>query len=454
MSTNAPSVGDRGLRVLIADDEPNIRTTLAVCLETIGCEVKQAASVEAALTLAERQVFDLAFVDLRLGTGDGLALTEALLRVRPRLYVVLITAYASIGTAIEAIRRGARDYLEKPFTPAQVRELAERAQAELDATLAASDGDEDEVLQTTRSPAMQRVIDTILRAASSDAAVLLRGESGTGKGVLARLLHHHSHRRERPLVTINCPTLGDELLTSELFGHTRGAFTGAVKDQRGLVEEADSGTLFLDEIAEIGSGAQAKLLRFVQDFEFERVGETKTRRADVRIVSATNRDLEAELAAGRMRLDLLYRLNVIEVEVPPLRERVDDIPLLAGHFLRRAAARLGVDERTLTPAALELLKRHAWPGNVRELRNEMERASVLARSARIDVDDLSERVRGRKPPAQPATRIGGRRSLADVEHEHILAVLAECVTREEAARVLGIDPSTLWRRLKRYGSDT
>jgi NtrC-family two-component system response regulator AlgB len=249
-------------------------------------------------------------------------------------------------------------------------------------------------------------------------------------------------------VTINCPTLGDELLTSELFGHARGSFTGAVRDQRGRVEEADGGTLFLDEIAEIGSNAQAKLLRFVQDFEFERVGETRTRRADVRIVSATNLDIDAEVAGGRLRLDLLYRLNVIEVVVPPLRERAADIPKLARHFLAKQAARAKRSVPTLTAEAEALLVAHAWPGNVRELRNEMERALVLARAATsVGVEDLSQRVRA---AGERAPELGGRTTLAAIERCHILGVLAECETREEAAKILGIDPSTLWRRLKRY----
>lgn len=438
------------LRVLVVDDEPNIRTTLGLCLETIGCVVHRAASAGEALAAAERRPFDLAFVDLRLGSDDGIVLTRSLLQIRPQLYAVLITAYASIDTAVEAIRRGARDYLAKPFTPTQVRETVERARAQLCTSERPDSDDPDQVLLQTRAPAMQLAIDTILKAAASDAAVLLRGESGTGKGVLARLLHRSSARAERPHVIVNCPTLGDELLTSELFGHARGAFTGAVRDQQGLVEKADGGTLFLDEIAEIGSGAQAKLLRFVQDLEFERVGETQTRRADVRIVSATNRDVDVEVANGRMRLDLLYRLNVIEVEVPALRERVADIPDLARHFLLRQATQAKRAAPTLTAEALALLCAHAWPGNVRELRNEMQRALVLSGKPNIDVDDLSQRLRG---PSGRRSELGSRATLAVVEQRHILGVLAECGSREEAAKVLGINPSTLWRRLKRYESE-
>ncbi|MFV8750050.1 sigma-54-dependent transcriptional regulator [Nannocystaceae bacterium ST9] len=441
-----------GLRVLVVDDEPNIRATLGMCLEAIGCAVHRAASAAEAQAAAQSKAFDLAFVDLRLGCDDGIALTASLVHDHPQLYAVLITAYASIATAVEAIRRGARDYLAKPFTPAQVREVVERARVELDVLDVggrAEAGDPDQVLLHTHSAAMQAAIDTIRQAASSDAPVLLRGESGTGKGVLARLLHRGSARAERPLVTINCPTLGDELLTSELFGHVRGAFTGAVRDQVGRVEEAEGGTLFLDEIAEIGSGAQAKLLRFVQDFEFERVGEARTRRADLRIVSATNRDVDLEVAAGRMRLDLLYRLNVIEVEVPSLRERAADIPELARHFLARAAMRANRPTPSLSHEAEATLRGHAWPGNVRELRNEMERALVLARGPTIAAEQLSQRVRAR---VERGPELGSRTTLAAIEQRHILGVLAECETREQAAKILGINPSTLWRRLKRFES--
>ncbi|MCA9647438.1 MAG: sigma-54-dependent Fis family transcriptional regulator, partial [Myxococcales bacterium] len=329
--TVTDSDGSLFLRVLVIDDEPNIRSTVAVCLESMGCEVHAAAGAREALAVVERRPFDVAFLDIRLGAADGLELLGQILEVNPKLGVVMMTAYGSIESAVTAMKRGAQDYLQKPFTPAQIRVIVERLAerqglenliADLEGRLANS---APKVLLETSSSAMQRAIHVVTQAAKANSPILLRGESGTGKGVLARLAHEHSPRSGRRLVTVNCPTLTDDLLASDLFGHARGAFTGAVRDQRGKVEEADGGTLFLDEIGEISPALQTKLLRFAQDREFERVGETQTRQADVRLVAATNRDLQADVEQGRFRLDLLYRLNVIEVVVPALRERPEDL---------------------------------------------------------------------------------------------------------------------------------
>lgn len=443
----------RALRVLIVDDEPNIRSTLSVCLESTGCEVHTAAGAREALAVVERRPFDIVFLDVRLGQADGMALLPELLRISPRLAVVMITAYASIESAVSAIQSGAQDYLPKPFTPAQIRIIVDRLRdrwaltnrvAELEGQLAET---APEVLTETRSQAMQRAIETISQAAKADTAVLLRGESGTGKGVLARLLHDRSPRAGHRFITVNCPTLTDELLASELFGHVRGAFTGAVRDQRGKVEEADGGTLFMDEIGEISPTLQAKLLRFAQDREYERVGDTQTRRADVRLIAATNRDLQADVEAGRFRLDLLYRLNVIEVTIPALRDRREDLPTLARHFLAFAARNIGRPAPRVDANAEALLLAYAWPGNIRELKNEMERAVVLAREDVLRPEGFSERLRG---GAAVVPAVGGDFTLEQVEQEHTLRVLSRTATRDEAARVLGIDPSTLWRRLKRY----
>jgi len=447
------TVTNERLRALIVDDEPNIRSTLSVCLESIGCEVHAAAGAREALAVVARRPFDIVFLDVRLGQADGMALLPELLRLSPRLAVVMITAYASIESAVSAIKSGAQDYLPKPFTPAQVRLIVDRLRdlwvlenrvAELEGRLAETTPD---VLMETRCQAMQQALATISQAAKANTAVLLRGESGTGKGVLARLLHERSPRAGHRFITVNCPTLTDELLASELFGHVRGAFTGAVRDQRGKVEEADGGTLFLDEIGEISPTLQTKLLRFVQDREFERVGDSQTRRADVRLVAATNRDLQADVEAGRFRLDLLYRLNVIEVTVPSLRDRREDLPFLARHFLSFAARDIGRSGLTLGSEVEALLLAHRWPGNVRELKNEMERAVVLSQGDVLRPESFSERLRG---GANVVPSVGGEFTLSQVEQEHTLRVLSRAATREEAARILGIDPSTLWRRLKRY----
>jgi len=443
-----------GSRVLVVDDEKNIRTTLGVCLESLGCQVSQASTAEAALEALRHAPFDLAFLDLRLGQESGLDLLPRLLAERPGLDVVMITAYATFDTAVEAVKRGAADYVPKPFSPPQIRLIVERLAARR--AEAARVGDLEsrlgeaapEVSLDTASPRMRAVLEVVRRAAASDVAVLLRGENGTGKGVLARTLHAVSPRRARPFVVVNCPTLTDELLASELFGHARGAFTGAVRDQPGRVEAAEGGTVFLDEIGEISPALQGKLLRFLQEKAFERVGETRTRTADVRIVAATNRDLEAEVKSGRFREDLLYRLNVVEVTVPPLRERPEDILPLAHRFLAffGQAARQPVAE--LAPAAGRALAAYPWPGNVRELRNVIERATILSPARVLDLEALPERLR-----AQVSTVpvLGGDFSLEEIEQEHLLRVLARAPTLDEAARVLGIDASTLWRKRKRLG---
>ena len=447
------SAGQRSMRVLVVDDERNIRTTLGMCLESLGCTVKEAASVDAALEALRLGPFDLAFVDLRLGAESGMELVPRLLAERPGLEVVVITAYATFDTAVEAVKRGAADYLPKPFTPAQIRSVVERATERRALSVRLFDLQErlgeaaPEVTLETASPRMRAVLDVLEKAAAHDVAVLLRGESGTGKSVLARALHAFSPRRAAPFAVVNCPTLTDELLASELFGHARGSFTGAVKDQPGRVEAAEGGTLLLDEIGEISPGLQAKLLRFLQEKRFERVGETRTRTADVRIVAATNKDLEAEVKAGRFREDLLYRLDVVSVTVPSLRERPEDILPLARRFLT-FFARSGHGPRELAPDAERALLGHPWPGNVRELRNALERAAILSPGQVLEAATLPERIAAH---AAGVPVLGGDATVEELEREHILRVLARTQTAEEAARILGIDVSTLWRKRKKWG---
>jgi NtrC-family two-component system response regulator AlgB len=299
----------------------------------------------------------------------------------------------------------------------------------------------------TQNPRMRAALDVVSRAAQAEVSILLRGENGTGKGVLARLLHSQSPRRAGPFITVNCPTLSEELLASELFGHTQGAFTGAVRDQAGRVEAAEGGTLFLDEVGEISTSLQAKLLRFLQDKSFERIGENRTRQADVRIVAATNRDLEQDVKIGRFREDLLYRLNVIEVLVPPLRERTEDILRLANNFLAFFAHSVARPVPVLSAAAAEVLRTYPWPGNVRELRNTIERAVILWPARVIEPAAFPDRMGGGQT-AGPY--LGGDFTLEEIERHHVLGVLARKSTAEEAAATLGIDVSTLWRRRKKY----
>jgi two-component system, NtrC family, response regulator AlgB len=441
------------LSVLVIDDEKNIRHTLRICLEAANAKVGEAASAQAAVQAMERGHYDLAFLDLKLGNDSGLEVIPRLLAESPNLTIVVITAYGTIETAVEAMRRGAWDYLPKPFLPEQIRQTLERIgkqrslvqqAADLQSQLAAETPD---ILLTSAAPSVRAVLEVVARAAQADAAVLFRGESGTGKGVLARALHKQSKRQARPFVLVNCPTLSEDLLASELFGHAKGAFTGAVRDQMGRVEAAEGGTLFLDEIGEMPATLQTKLLRFLQEKEFERIGETRTRYADVRVVSATNRDLDADVKSGKFREDLLYRMNVVEVKVPALRERAQDILPLARHFLGFFARSMGRPVPELSLAAERTLESYPWPGNVRELRNTIERAMILWPSPRLEPQAFPERIAGAK---QRGPFVGGDFSLDAIERAHIVSVMGRAPSLDSAAAILGIDASTLWRKRKRY----
>ena len=443
-------------RALVIDDEKNIRTTLSLCLEQFGCAVTAVSSPESALAAVVQQAYDLAFLDLRLGNANGLDLIPKLLADRPQLWVVVITAYATIDSAVEAIKRGAADYLPKPFTPAQIRHVVDQSirgrelktqvtQLEDRLREAAPEADLE-----SDSPKIRALIDMAEKASGADAPVLLRGESGTGKTVLARRIHALSRRSHRPFVVVNCPTLSEELLTSELFGHAKGAFTGAVRDQPGRVEAAEGGTLFLDEIGEITPSLQAKLLRFLEEKEFERLGENKTRRADVRTVAATNRDLEDHVRKSLFREDLLYRLNVIDLQLPPLRERREDILRLARRFLVFFARSARRRAQELSPAAEAALLAYRWPGNIRELRNTIERAVILWPAQVIEPEAFPAHISAQNKSA--AAQLGADFTLEAVEREHIQRVLARAPTLDDAAAILGIDASTLWRKRKKYES--
>ncbi len=441
------------MNILIIDDEANIRKMLALCLETSSHRVTAVSNGKDAQTEAGRQVFDLAFVDLRLGTENGLDLIPALLGISPWLKLVVITAYASIDTAVEAMRRGAADYLAKPFTPDQVRLVTERAAAlrGMEQRIASLKEDlarlHPEATFNSQHPGMQQAIALARQVAASEAVVLLRGPSGTGKSVLARAMHSWSRRADKPFATISCPTLSAELLESELFGHAQGAFTGALRDQPGRVAACEGGTLFLDEIGDLPLALQPKLLRFLQEREYERVGDCRTRRADVRILAATNADLDKAVREGRFREDLYYRLNVIQIDLPPLCERPDDVEAIAEELLRFFGAQNRKCFSGFSPAARHALRQHAWPGNLRELRNAVERAAILCPCQEVGPEHLPASVAPRPTPLQ----LGDRASLKAVEEQHIRRVIAATRTLQEAADVLGIDQATLWHKRKLYG---
>jgi len=444
---------------LVVDDDAGVRQSLRLCLEAASARVLGVATGGAALQALDRGHFDVVFLDLWLGADAGLDLLPEILQRQPDAGVIVVTAYASIESAVNAIKRGAVDYVPKPFTPDQIRVAARRViegqrlrrrLAELEDEL---DESGERAFFESRSPVFLRFMQITARAAASDAVLLLRGESGTGKNVLARWVRANSPRADAPFVTVNCPALSGDLMTSALFGHRRGAFTGAIADVAGKVQESEGGTLLLDEVGELTADAQARLLRFLNDQTYERLGEPRERQADVRLIAATNRDLEAEVRAGRLREDLFYRLNVLTLSLPALRERPEDILPLAHRYLsifRGQQRRKGLG---FSPAAEDVMQRHLWPGNLRELRNAVERGVILARGEMVDLAELglAASMRADAETVVQAPQVGALVSIEALEREHIARVVARAPSLEAAARILDIDATTLQRKRKRYG---
>ncbi len=423
-----------------------------------GYAVAAAESGSQALELLAQKPFDLIVTDLRMTGMSGIDVLKRTKELFPDTEVVAMTAYGTIEGAVDAIKSGAYDYLTKPFQPEELTLVAERALERKGLTQRvrrlekAVHGDHPFEGIITTSPKMQEVLKMIEQVARLDSTVLITGESGTGKELVARALHTRSPRKDDPLVIVNCGAIPENLQESELFGHTKGSFTGAHADKRGLFDEADGGTAFLDEVGELTPMAQVKMLRFLQNGEARRVGTTASRLLDVRIIAATNRDLEKSVEDGSFREDLFYRLNVIPIQLPPLRERHEDIPPLAQHFARRIAYRMGLTQPpSISPRAMDRLMKQPWRGNVRELENIIERAAALDRDGILGMDDLPFGETQRKEDKLIDKARESSLTLQQLEKEYILEVLAECSgSRKNTARRLGITTATLWRKLKLY----
>jgi two-component system response regulator AtoC len=439
-------------KILVVDDEAIIRDSLHDWLGDAGYQVLTAENGSQALKIIQEEKPGVAFVDLVMPGMDGLELLRRAKEISPNLEVVIITAYGSIPTAINAIREGAYDYIEKPFCPERAELLVEKLlehQRLLEENIALQHKLEERYRFENiiaKSPRMQQVIEVIKVVAKSSATVLITGETGTGKELVARAVHSQSHRRDKPFVAVSCAALPESLLESELFGHEKGSFTGAYSQKKGKFEVANRGTLFLDEIGEMSANIQVHLLRVLEEKEFNRVGGNEPIKVDVRLISATNRDMKQAVDRGEFREDLYYRLNVVNIELPPLRERTEDIPLLAQHFLKRFALENQKELAGFSPEATDFLLKHDWPGNVRELENAIERAVILAQNPVVEVADLS--------PQNLVTSGSNlsEKKLKQVEREHIQNVLSETGGNyTEAARILGISRMTLYNKAKAYG---
>lgn len=442
-----------GVRLLIVDDDVELSVTLVSRFQRLGMTVTAAENVASALELAEAKTFDVALLDLHLPDGTGIQLLEELKKRQPVLEAMMLTGHGSIDTAIQAMRSGAYDYLTKPFHLPELDIHIQKAYEKVH--LARRERQWVDLIRfespryrlVGSSPLMQKVIQVIEKVAPTEATVLIRGASGTGKELVARALHHNSPRRERPLMTINCAALQENLLESELFGHEKGAFTGATLAKPGLIEVAEGGTLFIDEIAEMAPGLQAKLLRVLENGEYRRVGGTQQGHADVRVVAATNKNLEEEQKAGKFREDLYYRLNVVSIRLPTLKERLRDIPELVQHFL--TTRQVGPRPFQVAPEVLEAFARYDWPGNVRELFNVLERAQILAENQTITLDDLPENMSDGDFTEPPS--LGDSRMLRAVECRHVQEILRqENGNKVHAARALGISRRALYRLIAKY----
>jgi DNA-binding NtrC family response regulator len=429
---------------LVVDDERNILNTIGICLESIGLMVTLCSKPQDVIHLLQQQSFDLAFVDLKMSPMDGVEVLAEIKQYSPTTTVIIMTAHGSVDTAVIAIKKGAYDYLQKPFDFEELKLFTQKVLEhhrlvhevqELKDELATLQGNGNIV---TRNRAMFEQLDLVARVAESAISVLIEGESGTGKELVAHYVHQKSGRADKPFIKVNCAAIPEQLLESELFGHVRGAFTGAMKDRQGRFEMAEGGTIFLDEIGELPSSIQSKLLRVLETKDFERIGENVTRKVDVRVVSAPNRNLDEALKEGVFREDLFYRLNGVRIKLPPLRERPEDIPLLLQYFIQKFS---GDRKMSIHPDAEKALREYRWSGNVREMENVVERASLLAGEC-IELQHLPEEIRTSKEM--------GTLSLEEAERIQIKRVLQIAKDYDEAAQILGVDRKTLLHKRKKY----
>ncbi|GAB4342536.1 MAG: sigma-54 dependent transcriptional regulator [Calditrichia bacterium] len=442
----------KGKKILIVDDELSVRSSLQEWFLEDGFRVETASSGEEALEKMHGGPYDIVLLDIKMPGMDGITLQKKINKIDPHAIIIIMTAYASVETAVDAIKSGAFDYVTKPFDPDELSNLVRNALKQKDLT------EENLQLKETitemsaadniigESPEMKRVFELVNTVAGTDSTVLIRGESGTGKELIARAIHFNSKRRYFPIVTVNCGAIPENLLESELFGHEKGAFTGAQYRRKGKIAQADRGTLFLDEIGDISPKMQVDLLRVLQDKKITPLGGNKEIEVDFRLICATNRNLEKLVEEGKFREDLYYRINVFTIFLPPLRERRGDILPLARYFIKKYARSMGKPEKKISPEAEELLLSYSWPGNVRELENAIERAMVVGKKPQLSEEDLPLYLE------QRPNRFNGRLTLADIEKDHIERVLAETegnITR--AASLLGIDRVTLYNKLKKYG---
>lgn len=440
------------VKILVVDDEAIIRDSLRDWLKDVGHDVLTADNGEEALKIIRMEMPGIVVTDLVMPGMDGIALMKAIKKINPKISVIIITAYGSIPTAISAMREGAYDYIEKPFCPERAELLIEKLvehQGLIEENIALHHKLEKRFRFENiiaKSPRMQQVIEVIKIVSKSNATVLVTGETGTGKELVAQAIHSQSLRADKPFIAVSCAALPESLLESELFGHEKGAFTGAYARKQGKFEAANRGTLFLDEIGEMSANIQVHLLRVLEEKEFNRVGGNELIKVDVRVISATNRDMKKTIADGSFREDLYYRLNVVNIEIPPLRERKEDIPLLAQYFLKKFATENEKEIAGFSNEATAFLMRYEWPGNVRELENAVERAVILAKNPDIEVTDISPN------NLAPYLAVSTTRNLKEVEKNHIEEVLLETGGNyTESAKILGISRMTLYNKAKTYG---